>query len=244
MTTFLWENVHMVPGQTAEYMRMFSERWLALSDKYDRDLYAVSGFFVPDVLNTSHPAVRILWTLGSWETWGARHSRGTPEEKLIKTFEFFNPALTTRTGWTDKMFQSLPCSPATPVRPASASPGSVVLAHRFVVPPSACDAFVETFEHDVMPASASAGLELQLFGRAIGHPTEYLAIWTLGAGDAYVAYRSSFDAAVPHGILPGFEKAWQLVSDVEEEEMSPAWFSPIGGTQHNPAGPTEEQISI
>ena len=244
MTTFLWENVHMVPGQTAEYTRLFSERWLALSDKYDRDLYAVSGFFVPDVLNTSHPAVRILWCLGSWETWGGRHSRGTPEERLIKTFEFFNPALTSRTGWTDKMFESLPCSPATPVRPDSASPGSVVLSHRFLVQPAACEAFVATFEHDVLPAASAAGLDLQLFARAIGHPTEYLAIWTLGAGAAYVDYRSSSDPSVAHGILPGFEKAWGLITDVEEEEMSPAWFSPIGGTQTNPAGPTEEQISI
>ena len=39
MTIFLWEHIHMVPGQTTEYIRLFSERWLALSDKYDRDLY-------------------------------------------------------------------------------------------------------------------------------------------------------------------------------------------------------------
>ncbi len=186
MTTFLWERVHMVHGQTTEYMRLFSERWLALSDKYDRDLYAVSGFFVPDVLNTSHPSVRILWTLGSWETWGNRHSRGTAEERLIKTFEFFNPALASRTGWTDKMIESLPCSPATPVRPASASPGSVAIAHTFGVKPESCAAFVETFEHDVIPAAAEAGLELQLFARAIGHPTEYVAIWTLANGEPYV----------------------------------------------------------
>ena len=244
MTTFLWERVHMVHGQTTEYMRLFSERWLALSDKYDRDLYAVSGFFVPDVLNTTHPGVRILWTLGSWETWGNRHSRGTAEERLIKTFEFFNPALSSRTGWTDKMFESLPCSPATPVRPESASPGSVGIAHTFGVKPESCQAFVETFEHDVMPAAAEVGLELQLFARAIGRPTEYLAIWTLANGEPYVNYRSSHDPSVPHGCLPGFEEAWSMITDVEEEEMSPAWYSPIGGSQKNPGGVTEEQTAI
>ncbi len=244
MTTFLWERVHLVHGQTTEYIRLVAERFLPLSDKYDRDLYIPSGFFVPDVLNTTHPSVRILWTLGSWETWGNRHSRGTPEEKLIKTFEFFNPALTSRTGWTDKMFQSLPCSPVTPARPESASPGSVAIAHTFTVQPAKCQAFVETFEGDVMPAAEAAGLELQLFARAIGHPTEYLAVWTLPAGDPYVAYRSSFDASVAHGFLPGFENAWDMITDVEEEEMSPAWFSPIGGSQKNPAGPTEEQLAV
>ena len=75
MTVYLWENIEVVPGQTAEYMRAFAERWLPLSDAYDRDLYRISGFFTPDVLNTSHPAVRALWTLSSWETWdGAAHT--------------------------------------------------------------------------------------------------------------------------------------------------------------------------
>lgn len=244
MSVYIWERVHVVPGQTAEYVRGFAERWLPLSDKYDRDLYILSGLFVPDVVNTTHPAINVLWTLDSWEAWDARHARGTAEERLIKTHEFYNPALTWRSGWTDKMLESLPFSPNAPVRPDSARSGSHLITHRFLVRPDSCDAFVETFEQDVLPAASAAGLTLELFARAVGHPTEYLAFWTIEPGEPYVAWRSAANPSVAHGMLPGFAKAWSMLTDAEEQEMTPAWFSPIGGSQKNPQGPSEEQLSL
>ena len=74
---FLYENVHLVPGQTVEYLRAFAERWLPLSDEYDSDLYTLSGFFQPDVLYNTQPTVNILWTIHSWEVWDGRHARGS-----------------------------------------------------------------------------------------------------------------------------------------------------------------------
>lgn len=244
MTVYLWENIQVVPGQTAEYIRGFGERWLPLSDTYDRDLYRISGFFTPDVLNTSHPAVRALWTISSWDTWDARHTRGTAEERLRKTAEFYMPALTWRSAWTDKMLESLPCSPEPPSRPDSARPGSVVVVHRFEVPPVSCADFVDAFERDVVPAAPSVGLHLELFARAIGRPTEYFAFWTIAAGAPYVSWRSGRSSAAADGMLPGFARCWPLLTDVEEQEMTPAWFSPIGGSQTSPTGPTEENLSI
>ena len=165
MTVFLYENIQVVPGQTAEYIRAFGDRWLPLSDQYDRDLYRISGFFTPDVLNTSHPAVTALWTIDSWETWDKRHSRGTPTERLIKTSEFYMPALTWRSGWTDKMLESLPFSPTPPSRPDSARPGAIVIVNRFIIEPKSCSAFVEAFERDVVAAASGVGLQLELFAR-------------------------------------------------------------------------------
>ncbi len=244
MGVFLWERVHMVPGHTAEYTRAFADRWLPLSDEYDRDLYRLSGYFVPDVLNTTHPAVNILWTMGTWEAWDGRWARGTPEERLIKTHEFFNPALTWRSGWTDKMIQSLPFSPTPVERPDSVRTGSLAVVHRFVVQPAACSDFVAVFEQEVVPAAHAAGLTLELFARAIGRPMEYEAFWTIPTGDAYVAWRTSADPSVAHRILPGFERAWPMLIDVEEQEMTPAWFSPIGGSQRNPRAVSEEALAI
>ena len=84
MAVYLWENVHLVPGMTAEYTRGYEERWLRLSDKYDRDFLRVSGFFLPNVFNATNPTVNILWTVDSWESWGNSRRRGTPEEVLEK----------------------------------------------------------------------------------------------------------------------------------------------------------------
>jgi hypothetical protein len=78
---------------TSEYMRGYAERWLPLSDKYDRDFLRFSGFFVPNVLNATNPTVNILWTVDSWESWGNAATRRTPEELLAKTHEFYMPAL-------------------------------------------------------------------------------------------------------------------------------------------------------
>jgi len=244
VTVFLWENIQVVPGQTAEYLRAFADRWLPLSDAYDRDLYRLSGFFTPDVLNTSHPSVNALWTIDSWETWDARHSRGTPTEKLIKTSEFYIPALTWRSGWTDKMLESLPFSPTPPSRPDSARPGSVAIVHRFVVEPTSCAAFVDAFESDVLRGAQGVGLQLELFARAIGRPMEYFAFWTIGAGEAYTSWRNGRNPTEEHGLLPGFARSWSMLIDAEEQEMTPAWFSPIGGSQRSPREPTEENLSI
>jgi hypothetical protein len=244
MTVFLWENIHVVPGQTAEYIRGFAERWLPLSDEYDRDLYRISGFFTPDVLNTTHPAVRALWTIQSWEAWDARHTRGTPLEKLRKTAEFYIPAGTWRSGWTDKMLESLPWSPTPPMRPDSVRPGATAIVQRFVVQPASCKAFVDIFEQEVAPAASDTGLHLELFARAIGRPTEYHAFWTIDTGDRYSAWRNGRDPSVEHGMLPEFERAWPLLTDAEEQEMTPAWFSPIAGTQTRPGEPVEEGLSL
>ena len=244
MAVFLWENIQVVPGQTGEYIRGFGERWLPLSDKYDRDLYQLSGFFTPDVLNTKHPAVNALWTIQSWEAWDARQQRGDAQEKLIKTADFYGPALTWRSGWHDKMLESLPCSPTPPSRPDSVRHGSVFIVHRFVVEPQSCADFVTTFEKDVMPAAPGVGLTLELFARAIGRPTEYFAFWTIGMGAPYSTWRNARDPLQPDGMLPGFGRAWTMVVDAEEQEMTPAWFSPIAGSQQSPREPTEEHLSL
>jgi hypothetical protein len=244
VTVFLYENIQVVPGQTAEYIRGFGDRWLPLSDEYDRDLYRISGFFTPDVLNTSHPAVTALWTIDSWETWDKRHARGTPTERLIKTSEFYMPALTWRSGWTDKMLESLPFSPTPPSRSDSVRPGSIAIVHRFLVAPTSCSSFVEAFERDVVPAASGVRLNLELFARAIGRPTEYFAFWTIAAGDDYTSWRNGRKPIDEHGILPGVARCWSMLVDAEEQEMTPAWFSPIGGSQQNPREPTEENLSI
>ncbi len=244
MTVYLWENIQVVPGQTGEYIRAFVDRWLPLSDTYDRDLYRISGFFTPDVLNTTHPSVNALWTIDSWETWDARHSRGTPAEKLVKTAEFYMPALTWRSGWTDKMLESLPFSPTPPTRPDSTRPGSIVVVHRFVVEPKSCATFVDAFEHDVVSAASTVGLNLELFARAIGRPTEYFAFWTIGAGSEYTSWRNGRDPSDEDGLLPGFSRCWSMLVDAEEQEVTPAWFSPLGGSQQNPREPSEENLSI
>ena len=244
MTVYLWENIQVVPGQLGEYIRGFGDRWLPLSDKYDRDLYQISGFFTPDVLNTKHPVVRALWTIQSWEAWDARHERGDAQEKLIKTADFYGPALTWRSGWHDQMLESLPCSPIPPSRPDAARPGSVFIMHRFLVEPTSCSDFVATFENDVMPAAPGVGLHLELFARAIGRPTEYFAFWTIPMGTAYSSWRNGRDPLQADGVLPGFERAWTMLVDAEEQEMTPAWFSPIAGSQHSPQEPTEEHLSL
>jgi hypothetical protein len=243
MPVYLWENVHLVPGMTAEYTRAYEERWLRLSDKYDRDFLRVSGFFLPNVFNATNPTVNILWTVDSWESWGNSGLRGTPEEVLEKTYDFYMPALSWRTGWTDKMIQSLSFSPIPPSRPDSVQPGATVVLHRFVLEPKSCAEFVESFRDDVMPAAVSVGLNLELVARAIGHPTEYFAFWTIAPGD-YMSFRSARDPDLAHSLLPGFERTWSMLADVEEHELNPAWYSPIGGTQQNPRARTEGEFAI
>jgi hypothetical protein len=243
MAVYLWENVHLVPGMTSEYMRAYEERWLRLSDKYDRDFLRVSGFFMPNVLNATNPSVNILWTVDSWESWGNAGSRGTPEEHLEKTHDFYMPALSWRTGWTDKMIESLSFSPVPPSRPDSVRPGATVILHRFALEPKSCAEFIGAFKEDLMPAVPSVGLNLELFARATGHPTEYFAFWTIERGE-YAAFRSRRDPDLPHSLLPGFERTWSMLVDVEEHELTPAWFSPIGGTQHNPRALSEGEFAI
>ena len=243
MPVYLWENVHLVPGMTSEYMRGYSERWLPLSDKYDRELLRVSGFFMPNVLNATNPTVNILWTVDSWESWGNAGTRGSPEEHLEKTHEFYMPALSWRTGWTDKMLESLSFSPIPPSRPESVQPGATVIMHRFVLEPKSCAPFVETFRGDVMPAAPSVGFNLELFARATGHPTEYFAFWTI-ARDDYTRFRSARNPDLAHSLLPEFERTWSLIADVEEHELNPAWYSPIGGTQRNPRALSEGEFAI
>jgi hypothetical protein len=243
VTVFLWENIKVQPGQTSEYIRGFGERWLPLSDRYDKDLYQISGFFVPDVLNTSHPAARALWTMGSWDTWVDRHTRGTPDEKLEKVTNFYIPALRWRSGWEDKMIESLPWSPSPPVRPDVVRSGSIVIVHRFLVQPRSCAAFAATFQSDVVAAASGIGLHLELFARAIGRPTEYFAFWTI-APTNYVSWRNDRNPSSEDGLLPGFGQGWTLLEDVEEQEMTPAWFSPIAGTATALLEPTEEGLSL
>jgi hypothetical protein len=119
-----------------------------------------------------------------------------------------------------------------------------VVVHRFVVAPTSCSAFVEAFERDVVPAASGVRLQLELFARAIGRPTEYFAFWTIAAGDDYTSWRNGRNPIEEHGILPGFARCWSMLVDAEEQEMTPAWFSPIGGSQQNPREPTEENLSI
>ena len=244
MPIFLYESVHLVPGQTVEYLRAFAERWLPLSDEYDSDLYTLSGFFQPDVLYNTQPTVNILWTIHSWEVWDGRHARGSAEEHLRKTHEFYTAAVGWRSGWTDKIIEPLSFSPLPPTRPSSARAGSTFFDHKFVVRPEKCGEFVDTFRDDVVPAATARGLILELFARAVGRPTEYIAIWSIPSGAAYTELRSGRDPHVVAGILPGFERAWPMLVDVEEHELTPAWFSPLGGSQVNPRRPTEEHMSI
>jgi hypothetical protein len=244
MAVYLWENVHLVPGMTSEYARAYAERWLPLSDKYDRDFLRVTGFFLPNVLNATNPTVNILWTVDSWESWGNAATRGTPEEHLAKTHDFYMPALSWRTGWTDKMIESLSFSPIPPSRPDSVQPGATVIVHRFALEPKSCGAFVDAFKEDVMPAAPGVGLTLQLFARAIGHPTEYFAFWTIAPGADYASWRNGRDPDLAHSLLPGFERTWSMLLDVEEHELSPTWYSPIGGTQRNPRQLTESEFAI
>ena len=175
---------------------------------------------------------------------GRAAQRGTAEEKLRKTAEFYMPALTWRSAWTDKMLESLAFSPEPPARPDAVRPGSVAIVHRFVVPPASCAEFVEAFETEVVPAAPSVGLHLELFARAIGRPTEYFAFWTIPAGGAVHVLAKRAERRVVDGMLPEFGRCWSLLADAEEQEMTPAWFSPIGGSQTNPTGPTEENLSI
>ena len=45
-------------------------------------------------------------------------------------------------------------------------------------------------------------------------------------------------------MLPGFGRAWTMLIDADEQEMTPAWFSPIAGSQQSPREPTEEHLSL
>ncbi len=165
MPIFLYESVHLVPGQTVEYLRAFAERWLPLSDEYDSDLYTLSGFFQPDVLYNTQPTVNILWTIHSWEVWDGRHARGSVEEHLRKTHEFYTAAVGWRSGWTDKIIEPLSFSPLPPTRPEAVRAGSTFFDHKFVVRPEKCGEFVDTFRNDVLPAATAQGLTLELFAR-------------------------------------------------------------------------------
>ena len=243
MPIFLYENVHLVPGQTVEYLRAFAERWLPLSDEYDSDLYTLSGFFQPDVLYNTQPTVNILWTIHSWEVWDGRHARGSAEEHLRKTHEFYTAAVGWRSGWTDKIIEPLSFSPLPPTRPAAVRAGSTFFDHKFVVRPEKCGEFVDTFRRRRPAGRNSSRVDPRTVRAAVGRPTEYTATWSIPSGAGYTAMRSGRDPEVV-GDLARLRAGVADVGRRRRARFTPTWFSPLGGSQVDPRRPTEEHMSI
>ena len=118
-----------------------------------------------------------------------------------------------------------------------------MVVHRFVVEPKSCATFVDAFEHDVVSAASTVGLNLEVFTHD-RTADRVLRFWTIGAGSEYTSWRNGRDPSDEDGLLPGFSRCWSMLVDAEEQEVTPAWFSPLGGSQQNPREPSEENLSI
>ena len=231
MPIYLYENLDMVPGQNGEYIKAFTERYMPLNDQYDTEFLQLSGIFMPDILNSTQPRLVILWTIPSWQAWGKRNFARDPVETLRKNTEFYHPALAWRTGWTDRILEPLPFSPLPAVRPATVRPGAGVFDHQYQVKPEHGADFVEVFQEDVIPASAEAGLTLELVARCAGRPFEFVALWSLPGKLEFAEWhdRRAVDATA-YGI-PGLERALPYLHDLNERELSAFPVSPLGGRQ-------------
>jgi hypothetical protein len=241
---FLYESLIMFPGKSGEYCTTFAEKYLPLNDDYDSKWLRLSGFFTPDVLYSTQPRIAILWTIPDWEAWGGRMAGSTAEERLRKVQEFMQPAMSQRSGWTDKLLEPLDFSPLPVVRPDSSKPGATVIDHQFLVRPEHCAEFVKVFKDEVLPAAEASGVTLELIGRVAGRPSEYIAIWSVPNRAAHASWRASRSPNEPAYGLPGFERAWPLLTDLIERELTPTWFSPLGGTQQAEKHLSEEHASI
>jgi hypothetical protein len=244
MPIFLYENLFMMPGKSGEYVQSFAEKYLPLNDQYDSKWLRLSGLFHPDVLYATQPRVAILWTIPDWESWAGRMAGSGAEERLRKVQEFHGPALSWRSGWRDKLMEPLSFSPLPVVRPDVSRQGATVIDHQMFVRPEHSLEFARLFESDVMPAAAAAGMTLELIARVAGRPTEYIALWTVPSRAAHASWRMSRSPDEAAYGLPGFKNLWPLLTDIVERELTPAWFSPLGGTQQTETHLSEEHASV
>jgi hypothetical protein len=229
LTIYLYENLNMVPGQNGEYIKAFAERYLPLYEEYDTGNLLFSGMFMPDIMNSTQPRIVILWTIPSWESWANRNFSRDAVETLRKNTEFYHPALAWRTGWTDKILDALPFSPAPPVWPDSARPGALVFDHQYQVKPEHGADFVKVFKEEIMPASEADGLTLELIARSAGKPFEFVAIWSASSRAEYCAWHDRRSTESNAFGIPGLDAALPFLTNLEERELGAVPISPLAG---------------
>ena len=223
MPIYLHETVDVIPGRMREYLEGMETVFLPIGD--DRRLI-LSGFFQTAGISGRWPEVVAMWTVRDWDdhVWQRKSAGSHPNLSMWQ-----QKGITYRSGGFDRILMPVPFSPLLPTRPDVRAEGGVALQHTITVRPGRARAFVEGFERSVAGRAAEAELTLEILGRSVFRPFEYVAVWSLPDWDAYGRMQRRRDPLDEASNLPGLDALLGDLAGFEEKVLIPARVSPLGG---------------
>jgi hypothetical protein len=229
MRIYLRERPEVFPGMEAEYAHEIETVVYPLMAKVEIGMRPV-GLFRVDVMYGQWPRFGILWAYdGGWEAVGQSHKQPKEAQADPKMAGWLAKANKWRERSSERMLVPVSFSPQPAPLPARTSPGSVFLDQRISVVRGRSRDFLEAFEKSILPQATELGLKLELLARAAGRLNELYALWSLPSWDEWA--RVQEQRRSEDDFLPGIDKLWSDIEELDEETLEPWPFSPLGGTR-------------
>ncbi len=234
MSLYFLEEVPITAGVEDEYAGVIRDIVIPRQDKSKNTTHRVAGIFRQDVTYGYWPTFTCLWRYeGGWDAYVSQYKSASAHDghlwKDEQAIYYVNTAGKYRQRSFERMLMPVGFSPQPSPRPAVTSPNSVIVKHDFMVVPGRGAQFVKEAARSLVAQAQDRGLRLELFGKTVGRPLEFVAFWSLPSLDAYAALQNSRNPDDESTFLPGISELWPYLTDVTEKFLLPMKYSPLGG---------------